>query len=132
MSRVLALASKSLVVALALVVAGGAACGGSSPKAPAEPVSNVRSAPPPAAAPAMSEGDQVLAAMERFTGEMCACVPKDAECAKRVDDAMGKWSQDMQASRTDRSKPIEVDLESERAKEMLTKLGRCTVAARGQ
>jgi hypothetical protein len=118
---------RALILAGVVVVAG---CGGGSKPAPAEPVSNVQPAPAAAAPPPMSELDRVVAALERFERDMCACAPKDGECAKRVSDAMAKWSQDMQASRTDDSKPVEAsDLEGERATTISTHLGQCMAAA---
>jgi hypothetical protein len=82
---------------LAGVVVVGA-CGGS--KKPArEPVANVAPAPAPAPSPAMSELDQLFAGWERFERDMCACAPKDANCAKAVSDALAKWTKETQANR---------------------------------
>jgi hypothetical protein len=116
------------LVLMGLVVV--AACGGGSKPVPAEPVSNVQPAPAPAAAPPVSESLRVVAALERFDREMCACAPKDSECAKRVSDAMGKWGQEMQASRADGSEPVKMsDLETERVTTISTHLAACMAAA---
>ncbi len=55
--------------------------------------------------------------MQRFTRDMCACAPGDAECAKRVSEEMTKWSQKM-ASQD--KKPTKI---TEEEQEQFTKIG---------
>jgi hypothetical protein len=109
-----------------------AACGGGgAQKPPAEPVTNVAPAQAPATASPMSETDRAFAALERFERDMCACQAKDAECAKRVNDDMMKWSQE-NSENAAKSKPAHMTEEQiDRATKIGTHIGECMLAATG-
>ena len=68
-------------------------------------------------------GGEAMAKMQEFTDQMCAC--KDADCAKKVSDAMTTWAEsqpkDQKVSDDDKKK----------GEEMGKKLGECMQKAMG-
>jgi hypothetical protein len=108
-----------LVVALA-------ACGGGKAE-PAEP-QVVQNKQPETAPPAPSPPNNVvLAQMEAFTAEMCAC--SESTCAQKVVDRMTEWSLE-QAKQTEES-PKLTDAEQSAFSELGTRMGTCMQKAMG-
>jgi hypothetical protein len=119
---------RALILASAGVVG---ACGGSSQKPAAEPIANIQPAQTPTTSPPMNATDRVLAALERFERDMCACAPKDSACAQRVSDEMTTWSQE-QAANAGASEPAHMtEAQTARATKIGTHMGECMQAAMG-
>jgi hypothetical protein len=72
-----------------------------------------------------ARAEDVMATMEGFKDQMCAC--KDAKCAERVSDDMTKWSQ--QAARDMKDPPRLTDEDTRRASDIGEAMGRCMQAA---
>jgi hypothetical protein len=64
---------------------------------------------------------EAMAKMTEFKDKMCAC--KDAECAKKVNDEMTKWSQEQQGKTKEPVKMSEAD--QKKATEIGTAMGEC-------
>lgn len=116
---------------LALVVV--AACGGRSKPAAQEPTPAPTSARETQAlsntqpASAQSQNEAVIAKMEEFAAQMCAC--KASDCAKKVSSDVTVWSQQMAQQQ---SEPVTMsEEEMSRATELGSRMSECMMTALG-